>query len=124
VQAVANQTAARDPEHFVACLTERIQALAANQDLLVRHEWRGIDLEDLVRAPLAHFADCLESRISLHGTTLHLNAAQSKRANIVGSSWDRDGSTICEMIISAAKALRTSTEKLAITCGGVHSAWK
>ena len=26
---------------------ERIQALSANQDLLVRSDWRGVDIEDL-----------------------------------------------------------------------------
>src|SRR5258708_8440081 len=39
VQAVARQTAAREPQDFIGRFTERIQALAANQDLLVRHEW-------------------------------------------------------------------------------------
>ena len=36
--------------------SERIQALSANQDLLVRNEWNGVGIEDLVRAELAHFA--------------------------------------------------------------------
>src|SRR5262249_27290691 len=57
VQAIARQTAAREPEDFVGRFTERIQALAANQDLIIRNEWRGVDVEDLVRAQLAHFAD-------------------------------------------------------------------
>src|SRR5215813_6798648 len=55
VQAIARQTAAREPEDFIDCFTERIQALAANQDLLVRNEWQGVDVEDLVRAQFAHF---------------------------------------------------------------------
>jgi PAS domain S-box-containing protein len=57
VQAIARQTAAREPEDFVGRFTERLQALAANQDLLVRNEWHGVDVEDLARAQLAHFAD-------------------------------------------------------------------
>jgi two-component sensor histidine kinase len=57
VQAIARQTATESPEDFVGRFSERIHALAANQDLLVRNKWQGIDVEDLVRAQLAHFAD-------------------------------------------------------------------
>jgi HWE histidine kinase len=38
VQAIARQTAARQPEDFIGCFAERIQALAANQDLLIRND--------------------------------------------------------------------------------------
>jgi two-component sensor histidine kinase len=41
VQAVARQTAAREPEHFVGSFTERMQALAANHDLLIESQWQG-----------------------------------------------------------------------------------
>jgi PAS domain S-box-containing protein len=41
VDSIAHQTASRSPEDFVARFSERIQALSANQDLLVRNEWRG-----------------------------------------------------------------------------------
>jgi PAS domain S-box-containing protein len=75
VQAIARQTAARDPEDFIGRFTERIQALAANQDLLVRNEWQGVDVEDLVRAQLAHFADLVGSRIAVQGPNVRLNAA-------------------------------------------------
>jgi PAS domain S-box-containing protein len=78
VQAIARQTAARDPEDFVERFTERIQALSANQSLLVRNEWKGVDVEDLVRAQLAHFADLVGSRIAVHGPKLRLNAAAAQ----------------------------------------------
>jgi PAS domain S-box-containing protein len=79
VQAIARQTAAApEPENFVEHFTERIQALAANQDLLVRNEWQGVDVEDLVRAQLAHFADLVESRITAHGPPVRLNAAAAQ----------------------------------------------
>jgi two-component sensor histidine kinase len=78
VQAIARQTAARDPEDFIERFTERIQALAANQDLLVRNEWQGVDVEDLVRAQLAHFADLVGSRITVHGSPLRLKAAAAQ----------------------------------------------
>jgi PAS domain S-box-containing protein len=78
VQAIARQTALRKPEDFIDCFTERVQALAANQDLLVRNEWQGVDVEDLVRAQLARFADLVGSRIVVHGPTSRLNAAAAQ----------------------------------------------
>jgi PAS domain S-box-containing protein len=75
VQVIARQTAAGGPEGFIGRFSERIRALAANQDLLGRDERRGTDLEDLVRVQLAHFADLLGSRITMHGRKLRLNAA-------------------------------------------------
>jgi PAS domain S-box-containing protein len=45
VDSIAHQTAARNPEDFIERLSERVQALSANQDLLVRSEWQGVDVE-------------------------------------------------------------------------------
>jgi PAS domain S-box-containing protein len=78
VQAIARQTAARDTGDFIERFTERIQALAANQDLLVQNEWQGVDVGDLVRAQLAHFADLVGSRITVHGPPVRLNAAAAQ----------------------------------------------
>jgi PAS domain S-box-containing protein len=78
VQAVARQTAAWEPEDFIGRFNERIRALAANQDLLVRNEWKGVDVEALVRAQLAHFADLVGSRIAVDGPRLRLNAAAAQ----------------------------------------------
>jgi len=75
VDAIAHQTAAKNPEDFVERFSERIQALSANQDLLVKNEWRGVDLEELVRAQLAHFADLIGARIAVRGPKLRLKAA-------------------------------------------------
>jgi PAS domain S-box-containing protein len=78
VQAIARQTAAREPEDFIGRFTERIRALAANQDLLVRNEWQGVDVEELVRAQLAYFADFVGSRIAVRGPKLRLNASAAQ----------------------------------------------
>jgi PAS domain-containing protein len=78
VDAIAHQTAAKTPEDFVERFSERIQALLANQDLLVRNEWKGVDIADLVRAQLAHFADLIGSRIAIHGPKLRLNPASAQ----------------------------------------------
>jgi PAS domain S-box-containing protein len=78
VDAIAHQTATRNPGDFVERFSERIQSLSANQELLVRNEWRGVDIEDLVRAQLSHFADLIGSRIAVHGPKLRLNAPSAQ----------------------------------------------
>jgi PAS domain S-box-containing protein len=78
VHAIARQTATKNPEDFIERFSERIQALSANQDLLVRNEWNGVDVEDLVCAQLAHFADLIGSRIVVHGPKLRLKAASAQ----------------------------------------------
>jgi two-component sensor histidine kinase len=58
--------------------TGRIQALAAIQELLAQNEWRRVDVEELVRAQLAHFADLVGSRITVHGSPVLLNPAAAQ----------------------------------------------
>jgi len=78
VDAIAHQTATKNPEDFVERFSERIQALSANQDLLVRNEWNGVEIEDLVCAQLSLFADLIGSRIAVHGPKLRLKAASAQ----------------------------------------------
>jgi PAS domain S-box-containing protein len=79
VQSIANQTVASSPTDFVERFSQRIQALSASQDLLVRSEWRGVEIEALVRTQLAHFADLIGERIMIEGPPLSVtpSAAQS-----------------------------------------------
>jgi PAS domain S-box-containing protein len=83
VHAIARQTATKTSEDFVERFSERIQALSANHDLLVRNEWNGVEIEDLVRAQLAHLADLIGSRIALHGPKLRLKAACAQAIGLV-----------------------------------------
>jgi two-component sensor histidine kinase len=78
VQAIARQTAKGDARDFIGRFSERIEALAANQDLLVRHEWRQIDVKDLVQSQFGHFADLIGTRINFNGPKLLLNAAAAQ----------------------------------------------
>jgi PAS domain S-box-containing protein len=73
VDAIANRTATGNPEDFAKRFSERIRALSANQDLLFQNEWKGVDVEDLVRAQLSHFADLIGSRILVNGPKVRLN---------------------------------------------------
>jgi PAS domain S-box-containing protein len=78
VDAIAHQTAAKTPQNFVDRFSQRIQALSANQDLLIRNAWHGVEAEDLVRAQLAPFADHIGARIGVRGPQLRLNAASAQ----------------------------------------------
>jgi PAS domain S-box-containing protein len=83
VHAIARQTATKNPEDFIERFSERIQALSASQDLLVRNEWNGVEIEDLVWAQLAHLADLIGSRIAVHGPKLRLKAASAQAIGLV-----------------------------------------
>ncbi len=74
VQAIASQTAASGSADFIARFSARLQALAANQDLLVKSQWRGVELRELVHAQLAHFEDLVGGRIAIEGAPLHIAA--------------------------------------------------
>ena len=79
VLAVAQQTAYSSGPDFVRNFSNRVQALAVNQDLLVENRWRSIGLLELVRGQLAHLGDLVQSRIAVEGPSLQLSpsAAQS-----------------------------------------------
>jgi PAS domain S-box-containing protein len=108
VDAIARQTATRNPEHFVDRFSERIQALSANQDLLIKNAWQGVEIEDLVRAQLAPFADLIGSRIALSGPKLRLNAAAAQAI----------GLALHELSTNAGKYGALSTNR-----GGVDVSW-
>jgi PAS domain S-box-containing protein len=82
VDAIANQTAARTPDGFIERFSDRIRALAVNQDLLIQNGWHGVEAEELVRAHLAPFADLIGSRIVVHGPKLRLNAASAQAVGL------------------------------------------
>jgi PAS domain S-box-containing protein len=107
VDAIAHQTATKNPEDFVERFSERIQALSANQDLLVRNEWNGVEIADLVRAQLAHFADLIGARIAMHGPKLRLNPASAQAI----------GLALHELATNAGKygALSTDTGRVNIS---------
>jgi two-component sensor histidine kinase len=109
VQAISNQTAAKSPKDFLTRFTERLQALSANQDLLVRNAWGGVDIADLVHAQLAAFADLMGSRISVHGPKLRFNAAAAQAV----------GLALHELATNASKYGALSSET-----GSVEVCWR
>ena len=82
VHAIAQQTAMRNPEDFVERFSARIQALSANQDLLVRNAWNGVEIKDLVHSELKQFTDLIGSRIAVHGPKLRLRPASAQAVGL------------------------------------------
>jgi two-component sensor histidine kinase len=78
VNAIARQTATKSPEDFLDRFSERIEVLSANQDLLIRNDWRGVYVADLVHAQLGHFASLIGSHIIMHGPKLVLRPAAAQ----------------------------------------------
>jgi len=78
VQAIARQTVSSNPEEFLGRFEERVRALAAAQDLLVKSEWKGVDLAELIRSQLAHFQDAIGERISLNGPPVFISASAAQ----------------------------------------------
>jgi PAS domain S-box-containing protein len=109
VQVIARQTAAGEGQDFIDRFSKRIQALAANQDLLVRHAWQRIDVNDLVRVQLGHFADLIGTRINFDGPKLRLNAAAAQAI----------GLAIHELATNAGKYGALSTD-----AGRVDVSWQ
>jgi PAS domain S-box-containing protein len=109
VQVIARQTAAGDAQDFIGRFTERIRALAANQDLLVRHEWQRIDVKDLVHFQLGYFADLIGTRINFNGPKLDLNAATAQAI----------GLALHELATNAGKYGALSTD-----AGRVEVSWR
>jgi PAS domain S-box-containing protein len=110
VDAIARQTATKDhPEDFIRRFSERLQALSVNQDLLIRDEWLGIDIEDLVNGQLAPLADLTGPRIVAHGPKLRLNASSAQAV----------GLALYELATNATKygALSTDTGRVYINWG-------
>jgi len=79
VQAVARLSASGgDPATFVQRLSERIGAICASHDLLVRSDWHGVQMMELVEVQLANFKDMIGTRLLLDGPPSMLTGAAAQ----------------------------------------------
>lgn len=76
IQSIANQTArtAGTLAEFQPRFSDRLQGLAASFDILVRANWRGALLADLVRQQLAPFVDTQSPRLVITGPDIVVSA--------------------------------------------------
>ena len=110
VQAIVNQSARyADPETFAVNLSYRLQGLSASQDLLIKNDWRGIEMSELVLAQISHFKDLVGTRITLEGPTARLTAAGAQAI----------GMALHELATNAAKHGSLASEK-----GQVGISWR
>jgi PAS domain S-box-containing protein len=76
VQSIAHQMAqGSDPVTFARRFSERLAGLASSQDLLVRSQWKGVELHSLVSSQLAHYQHLAGSRIHIAGERLQVSAS-------------------------------------------------
>ena len=80
VSALAHQIARTSSslEMFRDRFTARLRALAVVHDMLVRDDWQGAAVDDLVRSQLAHCGELAEGRIRLNGPPVSLCATASQ----------------------------------------------
>lgn len=78
VKAIAWQTAASGKGDFMTRLSDRIDALAAAQDLFLERDRKAVSLDNLVCAQLAPLADFLDTRVSVQGPMVELTPAAAQ----------------------------------------------
>lgn len=108
IQAMARQTrlGSRTVGEFEKRFSARLQALAASHDLLVRRNWHGVLLGDLVKSQLGHYLDERANQIMIEGPDVVVTPEAAQ--NI--------GLAIHELSTNAAKygALSVETGKVAV----------
>jgi two-component sensor histidine kinase len=74
VQSIARQVARRTKnfEDFDAAFAARIRALANVHDLLVRRDWEGADIREVISSQLAPFGQPDDGRVTIEGSELVL----------------------------------------------------
>ena len=93
IQVIARQTSDGAGSDFAETFSQRLSALAQSQDLLVRNEWKSVDMRELVSSQLAHFKTLIGTRIEIDGPQLAISASSAQTI----------GMAIHELATNAAK---------------------
>ncbi len=85
VQAMAWQSSQGnvDTEEFLERFTRRIESLRRSHDLLVKREWEGVELADLVRGQLSPFLDEAARRLTISGPHLLVKPSGAEDLGLV-----------------------------------------
>lgn len=80
IQVMARRSAAPglSSVDFVESFVERLAGLAQSHDLLARDDWRGIDMQELMRSQVGHLDDKISGRITACGPDVVLNAVAAQ----------------------------------------------
>ena len=109
IQAIMRQTASNSEsiDDFETRFSARLQSLAGSHDLLVREDWQGASMRDLVRSQLGHYGDRIDSQIEMTGESLQIRPDAAQHI----------GMALHELATNAAKygALSTPTGKVGIS---------
>jgi len=76
IQSMARRSNAAQPD-FVGRLEQRIRGIAANQDVLVRHTWSQIPIDEALDAQLRFLGE-ESQRVSRHGPALCINSGAAE----------------------------------------------
>lgn len=94
VQSVAEHTARTTPTNELGDkLGERLSGLAASHQLLAARGWEGAEIDALVRAQLAHFADLIGTRLEIEGPHLLL---RPQAAQVIGMAVHELATNACK----------------------------
>jgi HAMP domain-containing protein/two-component sensor histidine kinase len=84
---LAEQNAERErKEEHIKQLLNEVDHRSKNvlsHDLLVKSQWRGIEIADLIQVQLAHFKDLIGNRIKLDGPSLRLSVAAAQTLGMI-----------------------------------------
>ena len=109
VLVMVRQASASSVAELAEKIQSRVQALAANQDILVRSDWSDVPIRELLQSQLAHFADLVGTRITLEGEAFTISASSAQTI----------GLAIHELATNAAKygALASQTGRIEVSWG-------
>ncbi len=78
VQTIARQTNSENPDSFADAFSERLGALSASQDVLVKNQWAHVGLDELVRSQFTYLKGLIGTRVLVEGEEVRLSAAHAQ----------------------------------------------